>query len=339
MQSLQNRRFMKTVFTTAGIHARDRFDYWHDVAERVLTGHDSRPGHRDRFDAELRAADLADFGFYAFKNGAMACERAGKHIAGGATEEFFLCHNGSGLFALEQNGRRNVFRPGDMVLIDSNRRYSVQFTDGSQMLMLKVPRRILEARFGEMHDVAGAKLAGSQGLHRHVSTTLASICDNIDQFDDRTAESVRSHLVDLLTNMFDMMLGEGKRLSTPRALALMRLRGAVETQIADPMLDSASAARAAGMSVRYANALLEAEGTSLARLIRDMRLGHCRQALSDPSQDHRTIGEIAYAWGFSNLTHFGRLFAATYGATPREYRRSRPGDAALAPAEPRLLAV
>jgi AraC-like DNA-binding protein len=33
------------------------------------------------------------------------------------------------------------------------------------------------------------------------------------------------------------------------------------------------------------------------------------------------IGGIAFDWGFSDLSHFGRRFRAAYGMTPGEYRR------------------
>jgi AraC-like DNA-binding protein len=33
------------------------------------------------------------------------------------------------------------------------------------------------------------------------------------------------------------------------------------------------------------------------------------------------IGEIAFSWGFSDLSHFVRRFRAAYGMTPGDYRR------------------
>ena len=73
--------------------------------------------------------------------------------------------------------------------------------------------------------------------------------------------------------------------------------------------------------MRYANALLSTQGTSLERLIVSRRLAHCRRALEDPAQSHRAIGEIAYAWGFVNQSHFNRRFKAEFGCSPSEYRR------------------
>jgi AraC-like DNA-binding protein len=34
------------------------------------------------------------------------------------------------------------------------------------------------------------------------------------------------------------------------------------------------------------------------------------------------VSEIAYGWGFSDMTHFGRRFKAAYGLLPSEYRRA-----------------
>ena len=87
-------------------------------------------------------------------------------------------------------------------------------------------------------------------------------------------------------------------------------------------------ALAAGVSLRYANAALSDEGTSIGRLIQARRLLRCRRALEDPAQAHRTVSEIAYGWGFSDMTHFGRKFKAAFGQLPSEYRKAsheRPG--------------
>jgi transcriptional regulator GlxA family with amidase domain len=58
------------------------------------------------------------------------------------------------------------------------------------------------------------------------------------------------------------------------------------------------------------------------RLVLAMRLARCRQALEDSLQDHRTVSEIAYGWGFSDMTHFGRCFKAAYDVSPRDYRKN-----------------
>lgn len=106
-----------------------------------------------------------------------------------------------------------------------------------------------------------------------------------------------------------------------RAAASRRVKTAIEQHLSDPDLKPVTAAAAARISVRYANQLLSAAGTSLERYILDRRLERCRLALDDPAQAHRTIGEIALSWGFADLSRFGRRFKEKYGRSPREYRR------------------
>jgi AraC-like DNA-binding protein len=136
------------------------------------------------------------------------------------------------------------------------------------------------------------------------------------------AEILRDQALDLLAvSLARAMDGERPRISSARSLALLNVRAAVEARLADPALNAETVAAAAGMSVRYANAVLADDDTSIARLIWARRLERCRRALEDPSQRHRKVSEIAYGWGFSDMTHFGRRFRAAYGLLPSEYRR------------------
>ena len=45
-----------------------------------------------------------------------------------------------------------------------------------------------------------------------------------------------------------------------------------------------------------------------------------RQALEDPAQRTRTVSDIAYSFGFSDLSHFARRFKAEFGRSPSECR-------------------
>ena len=102
---------------------------------------------------------------------------------------------------------------------------------------------------------------------------------------------------------------------------LGQIRAAIEARLADPRLDPQAVADAVGISVRYANAILAEQDTSLKRFILRRRLTRCRRAFEDPNQDHRTVGDIALGWGFSDLTHFTRRFKEVYGIRPSEYRK------------------
>ena len=79
------------------------------------------------------------------------------------------------------------------------------------------------------------------------------------------AETVRDHVLDLIA--LSVATSQAKTLpslSSRHAIALLKLREAIDARLQDDELTPAIAAAAAGISVRYANALLAPHGTSRA---------------------------------------------------------------------------
>ena len=51
------------------------------------------------------------------------------------------------------------------------------------------------------------------------------------------------------------------------------------------------------------------------------RLRQAARLLAAPESTHRSVTDIAFACGFNDLSHFGRLFSGTMHITPSEWRR------------------
>jgi AraC-like DNA-binding protein len=189
------------------------------------------------------------------------------------------------------------------------------------MLVLKVPRRDLKARIGCVRSAVLHPIRPSGDEGGLASAFLGMLPTFAAELAPAAAEVTKASALDLvalaLANSMDKQQAGG---SPAQMLVLMNVRAAVEARLADPGLDASTIAAAAGVSVRYANAVLAREGTSIRRLILSRRLARCRKALADASQTGRTVTSIAYAWGFSDLTHFGRSFKGAYGITPSECR-------------------
>jgi len=101
-----------------------------------------------------------------------------------------------------------------------------------------------------------------------------------------------------------------------------RVSAAVDKALMDHTATAEEIAQAAGISLRYANSILnQYHNTSVSRLLQARRLERCRQILADPLSRHRNISTIAYCWGFTDLTHFTRRFRKAFGLTPSDYRQ------------------
>ncbi len=220
-----------------------------------------------------------------------------------------------------QDGRQALTERGTFALYDSTRPCTMSFRDSTECLAVTIPRRALEARLGSLAALTAYPMGARDPLSGLVSGFLAALPDHIDGFDAIAAAKIAEQTLDLVAIAYSAKTERRVvALSSSRAIALLRLKLAIKTDLCDPDLKPATAAAAAGMSVRYANELLSQEGTSLERYILSRRLECCRRALEDPAQAHRMIGDIAFGWGFSDLSHFGRRFRAEFGLSPRDYR-------------------
>jgi AraC-like DNA-binding protein len=211
-----------------------------------------------------------------------------------------------------------------MALLDPALPYVGRFSSQSELLVFKTRRRSIEARVGKAREVVVRHIKPAEGEPRLLGAYLACLPAQIDHMSFESARMVGEHLLDLiavaLPRSGDM---ETPKVSSAKSLALLKLRAAIESQLSDPALDPDAVAAAAGISVRYANILLAHEGSSIMRLVLERRLERCRASMKDPKQMHRTLSEIAFGWGFSDMTHFSRRFKTAYGVLPSDYRRRR----------------
>jgi AraC-like DNA-binding protein len=101
----------------------------------------------------------------------------------------------------------------------------------------------------------------------------------------------------------------------------IRIVNYIEAHLGDPDLTPMRVAEACKMTPRYLHHLFSEESETVARFILRRRLEECSRALTLPSQRGRTVTSIAFDFGFNSPTHFGRVFRARYGVTPRDFRR------------------
>ena len=106
-----------------------------------------------------------------------------------------------------------------------------------------------------------------------------------------------------------------------------QIRQYIEGHLRDPQLTPMRVAAALHISTRYLHQVFNADGETVARYILRRRVEECAHALQDESQAGSSVTDIAFRHGFNDASHFGRVFRAYYGTTPRGYRRQRQPEA------------
>jgi AraC-like DNA-binding protein len=293
------------------------------VACREIVEHDSFPESRIHFDAEIEVGSVGALDLVAFQNSPLRVEHGQIHISRKSSEHLFLCRETSGRLSVEQDGRQITLHPGEMTLLDPALPYSASFAFGSRTLVLKLPRRELQTRLGKTRSMVARLIQPDSTEDSLTSSFTARLPALAGQVRPVCGQLAAGFMLDLVAlSLAKSVEGTTPRVSSTKAMAILQIRAAINTRLADPALDVQSIADAVGLSVRYANNILASQDTSIGRLILTERLERCRQALEDPVQSGRSLSEVAFGWGFSDLTHFGRCFKKAYGMSPSDYQLS-----------------
>jgi hypothetical protein len=217
---------MDEIFSTALLHPRDRFDSWHEVACKRIIGHRSRALSRARFEATLHGALLADTELLVFQNSPMNVTRAQQDIARARCDDLFVCRQISGSLLLDQGGREARLAAGDFCLLDPLLPYTGKFFDGSELLLLKLDRRRLEARVGKTYGMTARPL-GQGSIGRLTAGYLASLPGCVGE-PKLAAAQLQEQALDLIAlSLTSGPAQPGPSLSSSRAVALLKLRASI----------------------------------------------------------------------------------------------------------------
>jgi AraC family transcriptional regulator, positive regulator of tynA and feaB len=317
----QQQANLKVVFATSRVHARDRLAYWREEAAKAYVSHEFSTSVGRSFQGVIRAGTLGALELALFSCDQCTVDRTAACLKSSYDDELLVGLQVKGRMALHQDGRDAVTSPGDMFLMDPRRPFSIDVHPGILSLAIKVPRWELQARLGDVSALTARPISNRGPEAALASSFLGLLIERADAIGEPAAGKIAQQALDLVALAFEASIPRGRaRLSSSRTTTLLRLKAIIEAKLHDPTLKPTLAAAAAGISVRYANALLAQEGTSLERFIMRRRLQRCRQALEDPAQTHRPVGDIAYACGFSDVSHFARRFKTQFGCSPSECR-------------------
>lgn len=223
---------------------------------------------------------------------------------------------------VSQDGRSSRVKAGEMFLIDPTRQFEIESDHIYTQSMYLEPdalRRVLPE--------ADALTATAVPCDDGAAGVFRGFVDQIFQAADTLDESAADHLADALPLLVGAALasrrGGGGDLAPSRLRALHRHRilGYVRDNLRNSTLSADEIADAVNLSTRYMYDLF-ADDVPLMKRVWSERLERCKVDLASVQLRARQISEIAFYWGFNDLTHFSRAFKQRYGMSPREYRQS-----------------
>ncbi|WOH78752.1 helix-turn-helix domain-containing protein [Bradyrhizobium sp. BEA-2-5] len=315
---------MPALFTTEDAPTHRRLALWQDIVCDVFVQLDCKSDLGTAFHGAITSTQLGAVKCSVVSSSQQRVLRTPSRIARASEDLVLFALGRSGTGSVLQDGRETVIHPGEFALYDTTRPYELKFNDAFTQTIFKVPREMLHRRFAGTQGLTATTFTSDRPVQRLAWQFIAGLSENADKLDPDNAIRLADQAADLLAMaMSERLGGAALPASTHRSALLYRLKAHVLAHLPNPELNLTEAAGALGISPRYVNDLLADEDTSFQRFVLAQRLERCKRDLASPVLAHRHISEVAFGWGFNDLSHFGRVFREHYGLSPRNWRQSR----------------
>ncbi len=221
--------------------------------------------------------------------------------------------------------------PGDCVLMDVRDTMHIEVTR-HRCVTLIVPRPLFAQRVGRPGPVGGRVLRAETPEARLLGGQLEHLLAVAPDLPEALAEAAGLAFLDLLAACLGAAPGRPARARrrNDKEPVLARVERLIERELARPTLGSALICRRLKLSRSTLYRLMQPLGGLMA-VVRGRRTAAAYRLLTTGEERGLTVPEVAKRCGFGDVQALRRALRDSYGASPRELRRTQPADEAMSP--------
>jgi AraC family transcriptional activator of tynA and feaB len=304
------------VWDTDTTREHERFSYWRDaVCKEVFNISIEAPP--EQFSARFTARASGPLRFALSRSTGYVLIRNRHDISTAPADHYTINIQTSGSALVSQGGAAFAFQPNDIMISDGRQPFRAVLSDGGHRALAVIPREMVIRRAPwiakrPLHRLA----AGSQFVdlaRRHVLELTAA--------NSTLTETATSLLTDSFCNLLALASSPDiapNRL--PSELQIEAMLAFCRQNLHDSELSPQRVADYLGIAVRTLHLRFRQIGQTFGHWVLHSRLDACSTALRDPKQRASNISEVAYRWGFNDLSYFNKAFRARFDQTPGEWR-------------------
>jgi AraC-like DNA-binding protein len=319
---------MPDVARTLDLPPGQRFEYWkHVLSDTFVPLEVSSPSGEADFRGRLRGCDLGGLRLIEVHAEPHTARRTARLTRVAPAGCYKIGVQLRGTAVLIQDGREAMLTPGDFTFYDTDRPYTLAFSDPHRMLVLVFPRDTLGLPQPQLAALTATRFSGREGgMASLIGPFLGQVAELLDEVGCGGGVGLRlaGNVVDLLGTVLAERLDRvpAEPDAAHRAL-MLQITAFIEDHLGEADLAPGQIAAAHHISLRQLHKLFHASGTTVAGWIRHRRLERCGHDLRDPRCATRSVAAVGARWGYPDPAHFSRLFKAAYGMGPRDYRTSQ----------------
>jgi AraC-like DNA-binding protein len=306
------------VLCTDHAPVRQRFELWREGV-RHLFGVAAEPRSDQEFSGRAFLRSSGPFRFLTTESTGFQARWHRRDLDGPIADCYSIMLQLDGRTISTRDEETMAFGAGDIGFCDGRRR-QLSASFGGCFAVAIVPRAMVDRRAPWLRNRPLMKLGPDVRFSENVRLLMKELTS------DRVSlsESQTGLLVDSFCNLLALASAEGlppKRMQGE--LQMEALLSYCRRNLGNAELSPQQAADHVGISVRTLHSRFRETGRSFGRWLLESRLEACSAALRDPGQRTLNISEIAWRWGFNDLSYFNKAFRAQFDMTPRECREGR----------------
>ncbi|GGK37494.1 helix-turn-helix domain-containing protein [Nocardia camponoti] len=314
---------MTSAFAIEAVDQRafsDAFDEWTTLIAASyyplsFTATPTRPFH-----GRVTQGQYGVLGLSTVETSPQLVRRTASDIARNTDEYVMVSIQTEGNAVMSQDGRSTTLSVGDMAFYLSSRPYHFDLVTDASQIIVQVPVEQMRANGIEnISALSGVKIAAANETSL-VSRFLVDLAA-MQAAAPEQAAAFASPAIPLLATAARLGLGGEVRALSPEshtALIIEQVVAFVRGHYRDPDLTADTIAKACAISRRTLYRLFESDG-GIGQLVRQLRVERaCALLRQFPDRPTWTVSHQA---GFSSERQFFRVFRASVGMTPSEFRR------------------
>jgi AraC family transcriptional activator of tynA and feaB len=304
------------IWSTDATQARERFSYWRDaVCQAVFNISIDAPP--EQFSARIEARSSGAFRFATSECSGYQIVRSRRDIDTAPAEHYSIYLQVHGQSVISQSDKAFAFKANDIAISDGRLPFRADLSGVGRRSIAVVPQAMVHQRAPWLRESALWKLAADAPFVDLARRHLLELTAPGSAPDDTVTGLLTENLCNLLA-LASAPEPDADRLQPE--LQIEALLAFCRQNLQDPELLPQMVADHFGMSVRTLHLRFKQIGQTFGHWVLDHRLDACSAALRDRHQCGLNISEIAYRWGFNDLSYFNKAFRARFDRTPREWR-------------------
>ena len=304
------------VWSTDAIRKRERFSYWREALCKAVFNL-TIEAHPENFSARITARSSGVLRFATSESTPYQVVRTRQDIDTAPPDHYSVFVQLRGRSVITQGKESLCYLPNDIAISDGRYPFHCALPDDGRRAFAVIPREMVDGRAPWLRGKPLHKLSAEKPFvdlaRRHLMELTAP--------DSTLSEGATGLLTENFCNL--LALASTHERATNRLQPELQMEAILafcRQHLHDTELTPQRAADRFGISVRTLHLRFAQIGQTFGRWLLEHRLDACGAALRDENQRGVNISDIAYRWGFNDLSHFNKVFRARFDQTPREWR-------------------